>query len=83
MTDGTRSHETLCASRHSGECNCPAAETNYNEPDLIPEMPKWFEEYLNSLSRERAIELLLWVEESNDDSAVFETILEAINTTRA
>ena len=31
-SDGTISHETLCASRHGGECNCPAI-TNYTEPE--------------------------------------------------
>jgi hypothetical protein len=48
--------------------------------DLIPEMPKWFEDYLKGLPNDQAKELLLWVDESADDNAVLETILEAINT---
>ena len=45
--------------------------------DLIPDMPDWFRQYLENLPSDQKVELLHWVDDSQDDSAVLDTLLEA------
>jgi hypothetical protein len=45
------------------------------EQDLIPEMPAWFREYVQSLPEPQADELYAWLQAG--DFAVVETMLDA------
>ena len=53
-------------------------DTNEQKQDLIPDMPSWFKSYLQGLPNGQKNELFGWIN-CGDDSAVMETLQEAIS----